>query len=302
MSTDRFERVRDPRLVEIDFLMDADEAGSIIVRCAFGEATSFAQVGSRQTRYKLDPLRFRDLVLGLLMDGAVVGLGARGDGAGVTEAQLSGERGGLIMLLTGGHAVNLVVSHAGRVRMWTLRDQLLRDPDLEPMGLRSKTAWERDLFLQLRWATKDEALSIIFLDLDNFGAVNKDRGSSVGDEVLRTTFSLARNFVGSRGAVYRFGGEEVGVLLPKTELDVACRIAEELRCAIELEVAAQVSRLGRVQTASFGVSTFVKNIDPVAALDFVDELMREAKGAGKNTVVARPFHTEPAPPESPGST
>jgi GGDEF domain-containing protein len=144
-----------------------------------------------------------------------------------------------------GSRVAITVTHAGRLSAWILRDALLRDADLEPMGLRSKAAWERDLFLRLRFATDDEPLAIIFLDLDNFGTVNKELGATVGDDVLRATFDLTKNLVGARGYVYRFGGEEVGVLLPSTSLDAACELAEQLRTTIESAVQTRVPALGR---------------------------------------------------------
>src|SRR3954469_3867550 len=126
--------MRDPRLVEIDFLMDLEVAGSMIVRTTSNDETSFAQTVA-QSRYGLDAIRFRDLIVGILLDRLIVGPKARGDGGGVDEDQLRAERFHLETMLTAGHPMSVVISHRGRIRLWDLRDQLQRDPDLEPMGL-----------------------------------------------------------------------------------------------------------------------------------------------------------------------
>lgn len=161
-------------------------------------------------------------------------------------------------------------------------------PDLEPFGLRSRTAWDRDLFVKLRRATPETPLSVIFLDLDNFGAVNKKYGHPVGDAVLRSTFQLVRSTVGVRGDVYRCGGEEVGVLLSSIALEQAKAIAEEIRALIEREVHTQVEGLKVPQTASIGITSFVGPIENDAALAEVDGLMRAAKRNGKNRVESVP--------------
>jgi diguanylate cyclase (GGDEF)-like protein len=191
----------------------------------------------------------------------------------------------LVTRLLGSESVTVYLSHAGRIHLWTQRDALLRDPDLEPFGLRSRAAWDRDLFLRLRWATQEAPLSLIFLDLDNFGRVNKEHGAPVGDEVLRLVFGLVSSVVGTRGAAYRYGGEEVGVLLPDVGRETAAGLAEDLRALIERDVHVRVPVLRASQTASIGVAEFTAPMENDAAVARVDELMRRAKQAGKNRVV-----------------
>lgn len=276
--------MRDPRLVEIEFLMDLETRGMASVRSTGSDNSSTARFGQHNCRYGVGPLLFRDMVLALLRRGSIAGPRALGLSAHVDENELNAEKQHLIAVLIFGQPIDVVITHEGRLRLWTLRDELLHDPDLEPMGLRSKAAWERDLAVRLRWASTEEPLAIIFLDLDNFGAVNKLLGSAVGDDVLRATFALTKNLVGSRGQVYRFGGEEVGVLLPGTDLGAGRAIAEELREAIESGVVQRVSQLGRPQTASVGVAAFTAPAEARAAVERVDALMRRAKQAGKNRV------------------
>jgi diguanylate cyclase (GGDEF)-like protein len=278
--------VRDPRFVEIELLMDVDIVGPVQVQCGLRAETSYAQIGSARKQYGLDPARFHSLVIDLIREDALVNMLSRRDDIGMHEGELLQHRSNLLSVLTSGRPSNVFVGHTGRVRMWTRRDELLRNPDVEPMGLLSKAAWERALPLHLQFASEDEPLTIIFADLDNFGHVNKQLGHGVGDKVLRVTFDLVKNLVGHRGQVYRFGGEEIGILLPKTRRDDGRKIAAELLSVIAATVRSQVTELDRDQTASIGVATFTDRCDPAAALALVDKLNRQAKDAGKNRVVA----------------
>ena len=125
--------------------------------------------------------------------------------------------------------------------------------------------------------------------------MNDEKGHRVGDEVLQATFDLAKNLVGGRGDVYRFGGEEIAVLLPGCSLEEAAKLADELRATIESGIVEAVPELGAAQTASFGVSTYRARVDPDRALDFVNALEHEAKDGGRNRVVARAFTADASP-------
>lgn len=235
--------------------------------------------------YGLGRVRFRDMVMDLLIRGLVVGHMDEGGDYIRYDHTIDDERYVITTRLVQGRSIGVWLSHSGRIHLWNQRDALLRDPDLEPFGLRSRAAWDRDLFLRLQFATQQAPLSLMFLDLDNFGRVNKEHGAPVGDKVLRLVFGLVNSVAGTRGAAYRYGGEEVGVLLPGIELAEAAALAEDLRALIERDVHVQAPQLGGPQTASIGVAMFTGPMENDPAVAHVDELMRRAKGAGKNRVV-----------------
>jgi diguanylate cyclase (GGDEF)-like protein len=283
-------RMRDPRLVEIDFLMDLELAGSVTVRSTQSLDTTGRQIGQGFNLYGITPFAFRDLVLHLLQNGMISGGRSRTvGGRGLNPPDIDMERYDIIKTLTSGQPIDVYMTHAGRIRLWDLRDALIRDPDLEPMGLRSKAAWERDLFLRLRFASPSTPLAILFVDLDDFGKVNKQLGHAVGDDVLLVTFGLVKNLVGARGAAYRCGGEEIGILLPDTDQAGAEALAHELRATIESEVLRRVPALGKPQTASIGAGSFKTSTDARDAITHVDGLMRTSKTTGKNRVTSKPF-------------
>jgi diguanylate cyclase (GGDEF)-like protein len=292
--------MKDPRLVEIEFLMDVERNGMSSIRASLQDQSSGmvlrnpGEPEERLERYGFDAGRFRDMVIDQLVKAHVTSMSLRNTGGLVDERVLQEERQVLIRKLVQLQPVEVVISHAGRVHLWTLRDALLRNSNLEPFGLRDRTSWDRDLAVRLQWAAPDAPLSIIFLDLDNFGAVNKTYGVHAGDAVLKVTFASINNIVGTRGVAYRYGGEEVGVLLPSISFDEASKLAEEVRVAIDVDVRSSVKRIADVdlagpQTASIGVGTFLGRIEPKRAVEHVDELQRRAKTGGKNRVEGAPF-------------
>lgn len=288
--------MRDPRLVEIDFLMDLEREEKLIVHCSgWTEAEAYVAAAEASDQadtdpdpsvvandpprlYGTDPRRFREMIHSLLREGLIAGLDMEGTHPVQPRTYLQEGQVGL--------KVQVRMMHPGRVHLWNLRDELLRDPDLDPFGLRSRAAWNRDLFVKLRWASSEAPLSVMFLDLDHFKKVNDDHGHTIGDEVLQTTFRLVRSAVGIRGEVYRYGGEEVGVLLPAIALDEAKAIAEEIRALIEREVCIQVKALKAPQTLSIGVTSFMGVIENEIAVTKVDKLMYAAKRSGRNRVEA----------------
>ena len=131
---------------------------------------------------------------------------------------------------------------------------------------------------------KNEPFSLIMIDLDDFKKVNDTYGHKIGDEVLVGLADFIQVTLHSEGVRYqagRWGGEEFMIVLPGMRLKEAVEIAEKLRngyAAIEFKGA------GR-QTMSLGVveHALVENADALCIR--VDNLLYEAKKAGKNRVM-----------------
>ena len=98
--------------------------------------------------------------------------------------------------------------------------------------------------------------SALFVDLDHFSSYNHHYGDDAGDKALIAIAEVMRGLCRGEDSVYRKGGEEFVLLLPKTYLNQAVAIAERLRMAI---VDAGISHEGRpdgvgVVTAVLGVA------------------------------------------------
>ena len=71
------------------------------------------------------------------------------------------------------------------------------------------------------------------IDIDNFKQVNDEHGHQQGDEVLAHVAEVLRDLSRDIDAPARYGGEELAVILPQTDLEGATLLAERMRDAIE---------------------------------------------------------------------
>jgi diguanylate cyclase (GGDEF)-like protein len=124
-------------------------------------------------------------------------------------------------------------------------------------------------------------LSLAYLDLDGFKAVNDQRGHTVGDRVLIALAGLARATARSVDTVARIGGDEFVILMPETDARAAVSLAERL-CAVCSRAAGSDAA---PVTCSVGVVTFeCAPTDVEELLANADALMYEAKAAGGDSV------------------
>jgi len=126
-----------------------------------------------------------------------------------------------------------------------------------------------------------DPLSLILVDIDHFKKVNDTHGHVAGDKVLRGVAEILKKRVRA-GSAFRYGGEEMAVLLPKAELAGAVQVAERLRASIEAKKIAGVK-----VTASFGVAQLDDGVgDPPAFVEKADRALYRAKETGRNRVCA----------------
>ena len=55
--------------------------------------------------------------------------------------------------------------------------------------------------------------ALLMADVDHFKKINDTHGHPAGDEVLRTVAATVERTVRGKGTAYRYGGEELAVLL-----------------------------------------------------------------------------------------
>lgn len=133
-------------------------------------------------------------------------------------------------------------------------------------------------------------IAIILLDLDHFKSVNDTYGHPVGDLVLQTMSRLITQTVRKSDLVARFGGEEVILLLPETDLQRGELLAERLRQKIATTYI-PVNEHSITLTASFGVcggNPADCHMEPQRAIEMLielaDQALYQAKQAGRNRV------------------
>jgi diguanylate cyclase (GGDEF)-like protein len=131
-------------------------------------------------------------------------------------------------------------------------------------------------------------VGLVMIDIDDFKAINDVHGHQQGDVVLRQVAELLRESSRDVDVAARYGGEELALILPHTDLDGAYVIAQRARRAIErLQIPVQDGG-GTIEiTASIGVAatTAAGKEELIAA---ADNALYAAKREGKNrTVKAR---------------
>ena len=128
------------------------------------------------------------------------------------------------------------------------------------------------------------ALSVIMIDIDNFKSINDTFGHLCGDLVLRQVASLLKETVRQVDIVGRYGGEEFCCILPDTNAENACMLAERLRETVEQAELRFDSQTLHV-TISLGVVEYGDTCDVLETLiKAADDALYESKRNGRNMV------------------
>jgi diguanylate cyclase (GGDEF)-like protein len=133
-----------------------------------------------------------------------------------------------------------------------------------------------------------QEMGLIMLDIDNFKQVNDTYGHLQGDFVLREVARVLRQSSREIDEPARYGGEEMAVALPQTDLEGAYQFAERVRHAVEaLELPLPTGDGTLKVTASFGVASLATadHADKDALVAAADRALYEAKRTGKNRTV-----------------
>ena len=128
-------------------------------------------------------------------------------------------------------------------------------------------------------------VGLVMLDLDDFKAVNDLHGHQQGDVVLRAAAEVLRETKRDVDVAARYGGEELALILPHTDIDGTYAIAERVREAIELVEVPLLKSTGTLRvTASLGVAA-ASGGDKNELIAAADSALYVAKREGKNRTV-----------------
>jgi diguanylate cyclase len=134
---------------------------------------------------------------------------------------------------------------------------------------------------------KNEPLSLLMADIDDFKGFNDRFGHLTGDQVLRLVALAMKQSVTSQDVAARYGGEEFVIALPSTPLQSAITIADQIRRAVmtkELMKRSSGERLGRV-TISIGVAMLRPTDNAPLLIERADTCLYAAKRNGRNRVI-----------------
>lgn len=126
-----------------------------------------------------------------------------------------------------------------------------------------------------------ETFSLIMIDIDHFKKINDKYGHLVGDETLVSLIKTINEEKRSKDLVFRYGGDEFFLLLPKTQLEGAIEFGKRMHNTIENLQLPKVSKI----TVSMGIVEYqaYEQVDDI--IKRVDDLMYEAKEKGRNQFI-----------------
>ena len=153
-------------------------------------------------------------------------------------------------------------------------------------GLHNRRYFDMHLSSLLDQAAQEsKPLSLLVLDIDFFKKINDTYGHDAGDEILRALAGRMRRAVRSVDLVCRLGGEEFVIVMPETALDVAGKVAERVRRAVEAEpFNVKDGQMAVPVTVSIGIADRGSDANPDFIYKSADKALYESKATGRNKV------------------
>ena len=166
-----------------------------------------------------------------------------------------------------------------KLRVLSLEDALL--------NIGNRRAMEVDLQYTHQVSIRYQRVyTVVLIDVDLFKKYNDHYGHQAGDTALQSVAKFIRDYIRGADRIYRYGGEELVLLLPETSLDNAGAMVDRVINGIsDLQIPHEGSPLGRV-TISAGIASQ----DPAIYIDTnwekvvlrADAALYDAKRAGRN--------------------
>ncbi|TQV80705.1 GGDEF domain-containing protein [Denitrobaculum tricleocarpae] len=133
-----------------------------------------------------------------------------------------------------------------------------------------------------------EELSLMLMDIDHFKTFNDTHGHQIGDQVLKLVAQILNKTFKGQDTAARYGGEEFAVILPNTKLDIAVKLAENIRVNLANQVLKNLrtgESFGKL-TVSVGVARYHAGEPPEDLIQRSDKALYKAKQDGRNRVVS----------------
>ena len=153
-------------------------------------------------------------------------------------------------------------------------------------GLSNHGAFQRDLARYVETAAagraSDRRLAVLMMDLDSFKGYNDRNGHPAGDALLHRAATTIYGAARSEDRVYRYGGDEFAMILPRTGVTEATRVAQRIRRAVAQLTAADPAPV----TITVGVAGLPGDaVDRAGLIAAADTALYYGKRAGEDRVV-----------------
>ncbi|GAA0315266.1 GGDEF domain-containing protein [Oceanobacillus oncorhynchi subsp. incaldanensis] len=132
---------------------------------------------------------------------------------------------------------------------------------------------------------KEEKLTILSLDIDQFKQINDTYGHPAGNQILTQFGDILSRNIRSFDMAFRNGGDEFSIVLPNCSIENALEVAERILEDVKAHPF-QISQKESIYiTVSIGAATYPDTCsNPLQIIHQADEALYKAKHSGKNQV------------------
>lgn len=182
----------------------------------------------------------------------------------------------------------LILAFLHTIRVEKNRRKLMYQSEHDGLtGLLNRRVFDRELKERLQIARlKQEAMSLLLLDVDHFKKYNDLYGHVAGDRCLKEVAKVLRLIGDKHGIVTRYGGEEFAIIFKENTLDIL-DIAEQIRRNVHaLGIEHQKNPPLHAVTVSLGIVTLIPNEEetPATVIEYADQALYQSKILGRNQV------------------
>lgn len=182
-------------------------------------------------------------------------------------------------------------------RRYWLERSLEEASNTDPLtGVANRRHFQAQLWRELSHSHRiGRACALLMLDIDHFKRINDAHGHPTGDRVICSFANLCVHHSRHGDFVARLGGEEFAILMPGASAEDAARLGERLRRSVEQLTTLSESGKEVRWTVSIGaVSAQPQQHDDCLEvgehlINTADAALYDAKEAGRNRVVIRPY-------------
>ena len=169
-------------------------------------------------------------------------------------------------------------------------------------GLLNRRAFDDELCRRVsEFQRYHVVVSLLLADIDHFKTFNDIHGHQAGDEVLRCVAQAIKRSMRSLDLVCRYGGDEIAVIMPATNLAGAGLASDRARVAVEQAIIEHRGEPMKV-TFSCGVTSSISDDGTESMIRRVDDALYASKKAGRNCLYLHdgvrclPIANQPAAP------
>ena len=172
------------------------------------------------------------------------------------------------------------------VNAWNLERSLTLSFQDDLTVARNRRALEADLPQIIREAaTRNESVSLLFLDVDNLKALNSQFGHPTGSRVLTHVALEAQRIIRAQDRLYRYGGDEFCIVIPGTTTLGGAKMGERLLQRL-MDTPVRVGEYDVPVSTSIGIASYPAHADGAEhLLERADQALLQAKAQGKARVV-----------------